>query len=570
MSIQEELKKIIEEALKTSYSNFRDRESLSTKVLVEISKEKTHGDYATSVALALAKDLNKNPLDVAIDIVNNINIHANIRTNVSMEKVEAVPPGFINFFLSKEFFANNLKKVLKEKDKFGKNSILKNKKVIIEYTDPNPFKKFHIGHLMPNIIGESLARIFEFSEAQLKRVNYQGDIGMHVAKAVWALKRGVNLQEAYAFGHKAYEENEVQRQEIAEINKKIYERSDREINKLYDLGRKESLLNFEIIYKRLNTRFDKYFFEGEVANDGKKIVLEGEKRGIFERGDNNAIIFKGEKFGSHTRVFINSEGQPTYEAKDLALSIKKYKYFKYDTSIIVTANEQNSYFQVMLDALNQINPSLAKKTKHIGHGLLKLPSGKMSSRTGTIVPVESFIENVKKNIKRKIGDRNLENEDMEKIAIGAIKYSILKQSIGSDIIFDFDKSISFEGDSGPYLQYSYARAQSVVRKAKNEKIKGDTNLLMTSKSTNKKTSDLERMMVRFPEIVQKAGEEYEPHIITLYLTELAREFNNFYANNKIVDKNDEFSPHKVALTQAFSIIIKNGLWLLGISAPTKM
>jgi len=285
---------------------------------------------------------------------------------------------------------------------------------------------------------------------------------------------------------------------------------------------------------------------------------------VFEQGDKGAIIFKGENVGLHTRVFINSEGLPTYEAKELGLADIKYKKYKYDWSVIVTGNEVNDYFKVLLAAMEQIFPKLAQKTKHIGHGMLRLPEGKMSSRTGNVITAEFLIDEIKKKIQEKVGGRNLHDSDIEKIAIGAIKYSILKQSIGSDIIYDVEKSISFEGDSGPYLQYSLVRALSVLQKAKQERVKP------LFKKVPLEIGQLEKMMIHFPEVVEKAGKEYQPHYIATYITELAHEFNNYYTHNKIVDKSDEFSRHKVALTQAFSIIMNNGLWLLGISAPQKM
>ena len=223
----------------------------------------------------------------------------------------------------------------------------------------------------------------------------------------------------------------------------------------------------------------------------------------------------------HTRVFINSEGLPTYEAKDLGLAEIKYKKYTYDKSVVVTGNEDNEYFKVMLCAMGQINPKLAEKTKHIGHGMLRLPEGKMSSRTGKVITGESLIEKVEELVKEKIKDRELsekeKNEIIESVAIGAIRYSILKQSIGSDIIYDFDKSISFEGDSGPYLQYSYTRAESVLRKAKAEKIKP------SFKKVPKEITQLEKSMNYFPEIVLQAQENYEPHFLVLYLTELSRD-----------------------------------------------
>ncbi len=567
MSIKKEIKNLIEKSLISLYPDFDGRQNQGIEVLVEVPKEKTHGDYSTNIALVLAKKLNKSPNEVATNTIKQIN-YSNVLKNIGIEKVEVAGPGFINFYLSEEFFADSLKKIDKN---FGRNNNLKNQKIIIEYTDPNILKEFHIGHLMSNTIGESISRIVDFHGAKIKKICYQGDVGLHVAKAIWGKLKEPSLSwgEAYAYGSMQYEDNvENVRNEITILNKKIFERKDKKINKLYDEGKKWSLENFDKIYKVLGTRFDFLFFESQTAVFGKKIVEEGLKRGVFERGDNGAVIFKGEKYGLHTRVFINSEGLPTYEAKELGLAKVKYQKYKYDKSVIVTANEQNEYFKVVMSAMAEIFPELKNKSFHIGHGMMRLPEGKMSSRTGKVITFEFLLSEVKKLVAEKLKDRKLsdaEKEEIkEKVAIGALKYSILKQSIGSDIIYDFEKSISFDGDSGPYLQYSYARANSVLQKAKSERIKP------SFKNIPEEIGSLEKLMHRFPDIVEEAGKNYEPHIIATYIIELAREFNNYYAKNKIVDKDDEFSPYKVVLTEAFSTIIKNGLWLLGIPAPEKM
>ncbi|MBM3206153.1 MAG: arginine--tRNA ligase, partial [Candidatus Staskawiczbacteria bacterium] len=482
--------------------------------------------------------------------------------NKLFEKVEVAGPGFINFYLSKEVFINELKKIDKN---FGRNNNFKNKKIIIEYTDPNILKEFHIGHLMSNVIGESISRVLEFEGSKIKRLCYQSDVGISIAKAIYGKLKNPNYnwQESYVFGNKQYEEGEISKREIVELNKKIFEKSDKSVNKLYDEGKKWSIDYFNLIYKKLGTKFNEIIFESQVAGFGKKIV-EKNIGSVFDEGDKGAIVFKGENKGLHTRVFINSEGLPTYEAKELGLANFKYKKYKYDKSIVVTGKEVNDYFKVVMSAMSQIFPDLRDKTHHIGHGMMRLPEGKMSSRTGNVIGADSLIEKVKEEIQKKVGQRNLEDSELEKISIGAIKYSILKQSIGSDIIYDFEKSISFEGDSGPYLQYSHVRANSVLEKSKKERVKS------SFKNTPLQVRKLEKIMVRFPEVVEEAGEKYEPHIIATYLIELAREFNSYYSKNKIVDNNDEFSPYKVALTRAFSIIIKNGLWLLGIPAPERM
>jgi arginyl-tRNA synthetase len=530
-----------------------------------------YGDYSTNIAMTLTKEAGKNPKELAQEIANKI-LESEIK---EVEKVEVAGAGFINFYLSQEFFVESIDKIIKTKDKWGSGDSLKNQKTIVEYTDPNPFKEFHIGHLMSNTIGESISRIIEFSGAEVLRANYQGDVGLHVAKALWGIQntqqrgKASLLGKAYTKGVKAYEDDEKAKEEIKKINKKIYDKSDDEINTLYEEGRKISLEHFEKIYKKLGTKFDEYFFESETGSIGKKIVEENIGK-VFQESD-GAVIFKGEKYGLHTRVFINSEGLPTYEAKDLALAKIKKDRYDYEKSIIITANEQKEYYKVVLEVMKKIFPILAEKTKHITHGFLRLPSGKMSSRTGDVITGESMIEEVKKKVIEKMQDSEvassrLEKEEIaEQITIGAIKYSILKQSADKDIIFDINKSLSFEGDSGPYLQYSHTRALSVLEKAQQAKIK----LNVSKDRPWTEIIELEKLLYRFPEVVERANSEYEPHYITTYLTELAGAFNSFYAKEKIVEESDR-APYKIALTASFKTTIKNGLWLLGIKAPERM
>jgi len=554
--IQEEIKKVIEKVIGKNAPNFS----------VEVPADKSHGDYSTNVALVLAKKAGRNPLEVASEITSKIGRQPFI------EKIEVAGPGFINFYLSKDFFVEQLKGINENFPK-TKKPFFGAKKVIVEHTQPNPFKIFHIGHLMNNVIGESVARILAANGASVKTASYHGDVGLHVAKAVWGwahLETKNNPAQigvwakAYALGSKAFDEGGEAKAQIQALNKEIYEKSDEGINELYDKGKRASIEHFEYLYKKLDSHFDYHFYESQAGEIGKKLVSENINK-VFEKGENGAVIFRGENFQpkTHTRVFLNSEHLPTYEGKEIGLAFLK-KVWKYDASIVVTANEQDSFFDVVEVAMGEVFPKAKGKLKHLSHGMLKLPSGKMSSRTGSIISAEELIDNVKGMVLKKATDRNLDSTTVEQIAIGAIKYSILKQSIGSEIIFDFERSVSFEGDSGPYLQYSYVRAVSVLQKAKGEKIKA------SFKKVPGEISGLEKMMAHFPEVVQKASQEFDPHVITLYLTELAREFNNYYAHHKIVDTADEFSSYKVALIEAFSAIMKNGLWLLGIQAPSKM
>jgi len=442
---------------------------------------------------------------------------------------------------------------------------------VVEYTDPNPFKEFHIGHLMTNTIGESISRIFEFSGAEVKRANYQGDVGMHVAKAIWGLLKNENsdfdvsdMGKAYALGATAFDGDEDARREIVEINKKIYEKSDTAVNDIYEKGRQKSLDYFEEMYKILGTKFDYYFFESEVANYGKEIIKENTN--LFEKSQ-GAIVFMGENYGLHNRVFINSEGLPTYEAKELGLAKIKYEKFPYDTSIVVTGNEINEYFKVLLQVMKLVyeKERLGEKTEHIGHGMLRLPEGKMSSRTGDVVRFLDLYEELKGKVLEAMSDRDYgedtKDEVSGQVAVSAFKYTILKQGIGKDVVFDFEKSISFEGDSGPYLQYTAVRAQSVLNKGKEEGLSPDSLKFQ-------KIYGPEKLLYQFPEVVERVIEDRAPQIVSNYLIELAGAYNTFYGEERILEGED--APYKLALSRAVAITLENGLYLLGIEVPDKM
>lgn len=541
-----------------------------------------------------------------------------------IENLVFVSPRFINIFLSKDFFATSIDEINKNQENFGKTDILEDKKIIIEHTQPNPFKEFHIGHLMNNAIGESVSRILKFNGADVKVCSYHGDVGLHIAMAIYGLrkqysgvkfwqdldkeiKKGNNidlvfpnnkenrdyLNKSYANGRKYYDTDESAKEEIKNINKEIYDKSDRWINFLYDGGKELSLKQFNDLYLKLDSFFDEHFFESQSGEIGKKIVEENIGK-VFEESD-GAIVFRGENFEpkTHTRVFLNSEKLPTYEAKEIGLAkIKKEKFGDYNQSITITANEQDAFFGVVEVAIGKIFSDLQGKLKHLSHGMLRLPTGKMSSRTGDVITAENLIEEVKNKVKEKIAERGFDEEQKEHIAeivaIGAIKYSILRQAIGGDIIFDFEKSISFEGDSGPYLQYTAVRAKSVLEKAnpaKNIFSKKPSDLLallgqtffsksfLQDKITRPKDfeiTEIEKLLYRFPEIVERAGGEYAPHCLVTYLTEVASSFNSFYAGTKIIDENDPNSPYKILITNAVYNVLKNGLKLLGIRVPERM
>ncbi len=539
---------------------------LGVEPILEHPADLTHGDYATNIAFAVAKKAKKSPKKLADEIVGKLG------SIDGVEKVEVAGPGFINFYLSRNYFSNSIADIVAVGKDWGKGGTLKSKKVIVEYSQPNPFKPFHIGHLMSTTVGESISRLVEFSGANLRRMNYQGDIGLHVAKCLWGvMKKGsdvhdvVALGDAYVIGSAAYEDDPKAKAEIDDINKRLYQ-DDEVLKPLYEAGRRASLAHFDEIYKILGTRFDDSILESEVWKEGMKVVEDGLAKGIFEESE-GAVVYKGEKAGLHTRVFITSQKTPTYEAKELGLIQEKSRRFPFDLNVTTIADEQDNYFKVVEAALAEIWPEKAGTYTHVAFGMLLLTTGKMSSRKGNVITGESLINDMRSEAFEKMTDRDLGDKKdaiADSVAVAAIKYSILKQGTGQNIVFDPEASLSFEGDSGPYLQYSHTRALSVLEKAKKEKIQPSAAMAPEN------VTDLERVLYRFPEVVARATREYEPHYVTTYLTELAGMFNSWYAKEKIVDARDPHSSYKVALTLAFTTTMKNGLWLLGITAPQKM
>jgi len=572
--MREEIKTVIESVVKSLGLG-------KTEFVVEHPAEIEHGDYACNVAMVgigKVKDKFKSPRELAEKIVEKLQAEEKLKKIA--EKIEVKGPGFINISIKTDLLIKQTGRLLKEGQNKG---YLEGKKVMVEFTDTNPFKEFHIGHLYSNIVGESLARLFEANGAEVKRANYQGDVGMHVAKSIWGMRKkmadeGVKLADlekkslkdkqkfmgqAYVLGATAYEKDKQAKKEMEELNKQIYE-LDEVVKELYELGRKWSLEYFETIYKRLGTKFDFYFFERQVGEVGLKIVKEGLKQGVFEESQ-GAVVYKGEKEGLHTRVFVNKQGLPTYEAKDLGLAVMKNDKFKYDQSFNVTGKEINEYFKVVLAAMKKVKPELRKKTTHIGHGMVKLPSGKMSSRTGKIVIGEWLLDEAKQQALEIMKESEVKDKEgvAEMVGKAAVKYALLRSGIGQDVVFDFKSSVSFEGNSGPYLQYTYARTKSVLAKIKSEV------RLPKVKEMSKEEEVLVRTLYKYDEVVEEAAKELAPNQIASFLYDMAQKYNGFYNKHRILkaEKNKEL---RLWLTVAVGEIIKRGLDLLGIEAPERM
>jgi len=583
---------------------------------VEYPSDPKHGDYATNIALAAftKTDAYRSPMEFAekiVEFLGNKNRELKLFNEIHVAK-----PGFINFWVSKEKLIDAIKflHTNKEKKVLVKRSFY-DKKIIVEYTDPNPFKELHIGHLYSNIIGESLCRIFEANGAVVKRVDYYGDVGMHVAKSVWGImqkmdednltlqelkKRSLTgrityLGEGYALGSNQYIQDTNIADEIKDINYLVYmsgqeylkkkedwipqidykkylhadkEKLYKKVKEIYEAGKDWSLENFENLYKRLGTKFDGYYPESIAGERGYKIVKENIKSGVFIESE-GAVIFPGESYGLHNRVFINKLGLPTYEAKELGLAPWKYEEFTYDLSFIVTASEIAGYFSVLLAALKKVDPELGKKTIPLLHGMVRLPQGKMSSRSGNVITVNWLLDEAKRKVRPLVSNTIHNKENIaEMVGMAAVKYAFLRSSVGKDIVFDLDESISFEGNSGPYLQYTYARTQSVLQKGIEESVKKIT--MVGNHNLQAEERIVLRNLARFSEIVEESAVKYAPNVLCTYLFELAQSFNLFYQKFKILKSADTDRDFRLFITERTGYTLKYGLELLGISSPERM
>jgi arginyl-tRNA synthetase len=402
------------------------------------------------------------------------------------------------------------------------------------------------------------------------RVNYQGDVGAHVAKAVWGLQdllqgrsleeipaqeRSAFLSKAYAHGSRAFEADESAKAAIGEINKKIYQ-SDPSITDVYNTGRQWSLDYFEEIYTRLQTRFDHYYFESEVGPVGVELIEK--HRDIFEESD-GAIVYRGEQDGLHTRVFLNSQGFPVYETKELGLAATKEKDYAPDISITFTGNEIVEYFKVVKAVLARIEPEWSEKIVHIAHGMVRLPEGKMSSRTGDVITATWLLDTVEERIRAESPDSPsiLEN------TLGAIKYGFLHHRIGGNIAFSINESISLQGNSGPYVQYAHARACRVLEKL--ETTHQDIEHHATLEADER---ELARAISMFPETIEAAVQSHSPHVVCTYLYSLAQTFNRFYEHNRVAG--DTREAIRAQLVRGTAQTLRNGLFVLNIPAPEKM
>lgn len=525
-----------------------------------VRTDEQFGDFACNVAMQLAGALGKNPREIAEAIASELGALESVKS------AEVAGPGFINIQLNDQRIYSGM---------FWQKPQI-NRTVLLEYSCPNAFKELHTGHLYQTLIGDSMGRIYEFCGAKVIRTSFGGDVGLHAAKCMWGILQALGdenpdkltevgdrpawISKAYVTGSRAYEENESAKSEIDVLNKEIYdlfESGDQESSfaKIYFTTRQWSYDYFDDFYESINAQgFDAYYPESQTMAPGLEVVKTHQN--IFTKSD-GAIVLDESKSGLHTRVFITSAGLPTYETKDLGVIKLEADQFSYDLRTILTGNDQSEYMKVVFKALELVDPELASKQRHVANGTVRFGDGqKMSSRLGNVSRATDVIATVQSQVEAT--DTNLKKQ----IALGAVKYSMLKNRVGGDIAFDIDQSISTEGNSGPYLQYALVRARSILAKAGQITDLDDPGKLDTYERR------LAFKLSELPEVIDLAIQDFSPHHICTYLYELATIFNQFYENSLVID--DPRSGVRLNLVRHYQQTLVTGLELLGIPTPEKI
>ena len=561
---------IIKKALKELNVDFKKEE---IEDYIEIPPSSEMGDYAFP-CFFLAGKLKEDPNQIAIELRSKMG-----NNSKEFQDIQTKGP-YINFFLDRKKLAINLiLNILKQKENYGKLNLSKNK-TMVEFPSPNTNKPLHLGHLRNMSIGESVSRILESGGEYVTRANLNNDRGIHICKSMLAYQKwGKNknplkkikpdhfVGDFYIMFSKKSKNNPNLETEAHELLGK-WEKGDKPTIELWKKMNKWALDGFKETYKTFGIKFDKEYFESNIYNAGREIVFEGVKKGIFTKQDDGSVKINLEKEKLGEKYLLRPGGTTLYITQDLYLAKLKLEQFNLNKSIYITGNEQEYHFNVLFTLLKKLGYSFADQLYHLSYGMVNLPEGKMKSREGTIVDADDLIDKVRELVKKelskreKLSKKELENRSL-KIALAAIKYFLLKIDIKKNMIFNPKKSINFEGDTGPYLLYSYARASSILRKANPKNKKQET-----FESLEQKEIELVKKLEQFPEIVLKSYKTLNPSLIANYSYQLAQIFNEFYHTCPVIGSENEF--FRLKLVESFKIVLKNSLNLLGIEEIEKM
>jgi len=552
------------------------------------------GDYSTSFAIKFWQNFGfKNPYEFARSLVGKLQKDRGLAKIVS--EIEVAGPSFINFWLDGKLLVRQSQEILKQGGGYGNSSFLKGKKFLIEHTSPNIIKTLHVGHVRNNIIGMFLARLFGFLGAKTKMDCINNDRGIHIMKAVWAFQKYNDgrtpetekmkpdhfVDQFYVRGAKE-EENPAVKEEMHELLRK-WEAKDKRVRQTWKKLTSWVHQGFSETYKNLGSHHDKNWYESEFYEKGRKTVLQGLKKGVFKKLSDGAILSNLQDYKLPDTILLRADGTTMYHTQDLWLTQLKRKYLPGARYFWVVGPEQTLYLKQLYVMCEQMGIGKSQDYEHVSYGYVFLKGkGKMSSRAGTIISADELLNMAVEKARETMNTagivKNLPEHEKQKITkligIGAVKYAMLKHARLSDIQFDLEETVGLEGDSGPYIQYVYARCKSVIEKAKRKpsfraQVEGAQSAkLQDSVNLNGDELIILRWLTRFPEVLIKSAELLAPNLVCSYLFELCQKFNYFYQKNRIIGSESE--SFRLMLTKAVSQVIKNGLWLLGIEAPERM
>ncbi|MEK6945849.1 MAG: arginine--tRNA ligase [Nanoarchaeota archaeon] len=556
---------VLEKALKNKGIKI-SREEIEEKIGVPPSQDM--GDYSFP-CFFLAEKLKDNPHEIALELLEKIKTPK----ATDFDDIQVAGP-YINFFIDRKNLARKVVwETISQKKKYGAEKIGAGKKLIVEFSSPNIAKPFGIGHLRGTIIGNSIANIAEFLGYKVVRINYLGDWGSQFGKVLFGYEK---------FGNeKKFMKNPIEHlyEVYVKANKKIYEKKssawfkkledqDKSALMLWKAFRDSSIEAFEKIYKDLGIKFDEYSGESESVKRVNEMMDELEKKKLVKKSE-GALIVDLTKYDLDVCMMVKSDLGTTYALRDLSEAIYRYKKYKFDMMIYEVGQEQTLHFKQFFKVLELMGYSWVKNCLHNDHGFyLNTKGKKFSTRKGQTVFMKDILEETKNLAKKEIQKRGekLKKEELEeralRVAVAAIFYGDLKNYRRSNIVFDIKKFVSFEGDTGPYLLYSYARASSIIRKAKKHGEKFEITDL------NEQELDLAKKIYQFEETVVKAFNSTAPSVIANYAYELAKSFNEFYHSSPVIGSKEE--PFRIALVEAFRITLRNSLNLLGIKAIEEM
>ncbi len=573
--------KFLSLSVKEIFSLLKKELSLKELKSLEIiyPPEKKQGDFALP-CFVLAKTQKKSPMEVAKILAENIKL----KKNGFIVKIVAEGP-YLNFFTNTQKEAQIvLENIFDKKEKIGRNYSGRGKKILMEYVSPNTNKPLHLGHGRNAFLGWSLAEILKENGYQVIKTCLINDRGIHICKSMLAYqKKGKGLSpddigmksdhfvgDYYVLFDDLKSINKNIEKEAYEMLKK-WENGDKKVRELWQKMNNWVIEGMKETFEKIGIDFDKYYYESEIYKEGKEIILKGLKKGKFFKED-GAIVADLEKYNLPNKILLRSDGTSLYITQDIYLSFLKEKEFHPDKIIHVIGSEQNLAQKQLFAILDILGFKNSQNLYHLSYGMVNVEGGKLKSREGTRVDLDTLIKDLEKIAGDEIRarDEKINEEELEirseKIALGALKYYILQYDAKSIVNFNPKKSLSFTGNTGPYLQYSYARIKSILKKA-NQKVDKKVDF---SKLKNADEKELLFLLANFEEIIKKSADEYDPSVLAKYLYELAKTFHSFYHSSSILKANKKTQKARLLLIYSVSEVIKKGLHLLGIEVLEEM